>query len=161
MLLTPIENTDPGSTKPVIECLLRFMIKDKESKRKIAQDWVVVRRLENELKSKKFLFNGRIFNDRKPDGSQNLPLILAYSALDQVLSQLIDEGFFICNGNRPPLGKKMVDSKGGLPWEDYDLVNKGKDDRNNLAHEGILVGIDDCHKYINAIEVELKAWEVI
>lgn len=135
------------------------MIKDIESKSKIGQDWVVVRKLEKMLASKKFLAGGRIMLQRVPDASQNLPFVLAYSVLDKVFKQLRKEGVIKCKGCG--LETMMKVSRSTLSWQNYDLVDKGRNARNDLAHKAILSEKDDCCKYINAIEVELKAWEVI
>jgi len=135
------------------------VIKDKEIMSTIGQDWVVVRKLESRMSSKKYLAGGRIWYEDRPEESYNLLLILAYSVLGQVLFQLQNEEVIAKKVDK--VGYMMKVSKNTLPWQDYNIVDKGREARNNLAHGAILVEKNDCLKYINAIEVELKAWEVI
>lgn len=59
------------------------------------------------------------------------------------------------------LKEKMEASKDALPWQNYSTVDLGREARNNLAHEGILLDKENCFTYINAIEIELKAWGII
>lgn len=86
--------------------------------------------------------------------------MLAYAVLDQVLDQFKIQGLFTTSG-RSLLGTKMEASKGRIPWQDYALVEKGKDARNALAHEAVLVPKSECLAFIDAIERELTAWGVI
>lgn len=100
-----------------------------------------------------------IMYEDRPEESYNLLLILAYSVLGQVLSQLQNEEVIAKKSDK--LGYMMKVSKITLTWQDYNTLDKGREARNDLAHGAILVEKNDCLKYINAIEVELKAWEVI
>ena len=108
------------------------------------------------------MLNGAIINETPPSESYNLPFVLAYAVLDQVLAELINQGTFQCAGKEPlPLGTKMEASKNAVPWQDYDKIKNGKKDRNDLAHEAKLLNKDKCFEYIDAIETELKAWGVL
>lgn len=86
----------------------------------------------------------------------NLPFILAYSLLDEVLSEMRNNNVFTCSSWM--LGAKMNTSQTILPWVNYDVVNEGKDKRNDLAHQGVLLSQEECKKYISAIGIELKCW---
>ena len=86
----------------------------------------------------------------------NLPFILAYSLLDEVLSEMRNNNVFTCSTWM--LGAKMNASQTILPWVDYDVINDGKDKRNDLAHNGVLLSQEECNKYISAIGIELKCW---
>jgi hypothetical protein len=55
----------------------------------------------------------------------------------------------------------MAASANLLPWRDYALVDTGKTARNDLAHEAKLVDKANCFRFIDAIEAELKAWNVL
>jgi len=81
--------------------------------------------------------------------------------LDQVLGELMDQRTFQCAKRKPLLGDKMVASRNHVPWQNYTLVETGKNARNDLAHEAKLVGKSDCFAFIDAIETELKSWGVI
>ena len=104
------------------------MIKDKESKSTIGQDWIVVRKLEKELDSKLYLAGGRIIHEARPAEAFNLPFILAFSVLDHVLSQLREEGVIDCKNCG--LNTMMEVSRNTLSWHDFDLVDKGRKARN-------------------------------
>lgn len=94
-----------------------------------------------------------------PDRFYNLPFLLAYSVLDEVLTQFVAQHIFQCNSWM--LGKKMEASRNEVPWKNFDLINSGKNDRNSLAHGAVLLDKINCTKYIDAIEAELKAWDII
>jgi len=94
-----------------------------------------------------------------PPEFYNLPFFLAYSVLDSVLSQLVQEQVFVCK--HWMLGRKMEASKVALTWTNYLLVDEGRNLRNSLAHAAQLLNREECIKYIKAIETELLAWHVI
>jgi len=102
-----------------------------------------------------------VINETPPEDFYNLPFLLAYAVLDQVLDELMDQGVFQCVQKRPFLGDKMVVSRNRLPWLDYDLVDLGRKARNDLAHEAKLLGKSQCFAFIDAIEAELKAWGIL
>jgi hypothetical protein len=102
---------------------------------------------------------GGIISETPLDEHFNLPFVLAFAVLDQVLSVLITEKVFSCS--RRQLGAKMLASKGAISWKDYALVKKAKCARNKLAHKARLVSRDQALTFIKAIEDELKAWGVI
>ena len=94
--------------------------------------------------------------------SYNLPFVLSFSVLDQVLEILMVEGNFNCSKNhRHGLDCRMKSSKGKLEWKNFCLALIGKEHRNCLAHEGILLNKKECLKYINTIEEELNNWKII
>jgi hypothetical protein len=101
-----------------------------------------------------------VINETPPSESYNLPFVLAYAVLDQVLAELINEGTFQCAG-RAQLGGRMEASKNVLPWQNYKHITNGRNDRNDLAHEAKLLDKNKCFEYIDAIETELKAWGVL
>lgn len=126
----------------------------------IAQQWTALRTLCR-ASHRQSAIPGGIINETPPEEIYNLPFVLAYAVLDQVLGELMDQGSSPKPKGRPQLGAKMAASKAVLQWTDYDLVAKGKDVRNDLAHEAKLVAKEDCFRFIDAIEGELKAWGVI
>jgi hypothetical protein len=133
------------------------MIRDAQRKAEIKQQWAALKKLCQESSSFALVGGGVQFNT--PDEHFNLPLLLAYSVLDEVLSELIAEGVF--NSPSPKLEPKMVASQGALSWQNYQLVDDGRKTRNKLAHEAKLAGKADCLKFVRAIETELKEWNVI
>ena len=134
------------------------MIHNRQTKSDIAQDWSVVRKLCNAAKTSFLPGYGVIVNE-PPKEIYNLPLVLAYAVLDQVLNELIAQGEFSCKLRL--LGPKMAASQNKLPWKDYGLVDKGKTARNDLSHEAKLLSKADCLQFIDAIESELTAWNIV
>ncbi len=89
----------------------------------------------------------------------NLLLIVAFSVIEDVLRQLRDEGKFSCKDHR--LKPLMKSSRPYLPWLDFDLIDKGREHRNESAHQRVFLAHAECRKYIAAIEAELVAWGVL
>jgi hypothetical protein len=131
------------------------MIRDAFARTEISKDWTAVRRLR-ELSSGSMTPGGFVAQ-AYPDGFFNLALVLAYSVLDQVLKQAIIEDKFACDV-RATLGLKMKKSRPNVRWANYDLVRQGKNARNDLVHEAEVAGIEDCRRFIAAVEAELTAW---
>ncbi len=98
----------------------------------------------------------------------NLPLVLAYGVLHQVLLELIEQGSvprpFDAKGNvvrNPALSACMKAARLALTWIDFNVVDDGRQRRKDLAHEAKLLTKADCLRYIEAIEAELTAWGVV
>jgi hypothetical protein len=144
----------------------RTMIHDLKIRSEIARKWGAVKKLCTD--SRTYLLPGcGIITESTPDALYNLPFMLAYAVFDEVLSELITQGDFICadkNGrtmNRPTLGPKMEASKKVLPWKNFSKIDEGKEKRNSLAHEAKLLSKAECLASVDLIEIELKAWGVI
>ena len=135
------------------------MINDVQAKQSISQDWEAVRKLERSLSIQPIVPGSGVVDMSAPIESYNLPFFLAYAVLDEVLSQLRDQGEFRCNCRM--LGAKMAASRKILPWQDYRFVELGKEARNRLAHDAVLVPKANCIAFINAIENEFRAWGVL
>jgi hypothetical protein len=136
------------------------MIHDPQTRSEIAQEWGAVRKLCTGS-HRQYQVSGVFINETPPDSFYNLPFLLAYAVLDQVLAELIDQGTISCQKRRPLLGDKMAASQNAIPWQDYALVDRGRVARNELAHEAKLLTRTDCFAFIEAIENELSAWGVI
>lgn len=134
------------------------MIRDQQKKSEIAQDWRAVRMLCRPGDTYMLPGYGVVAEDI-PEALYNLPFVLAYAVLDRVLNELRCQGEFSCKDWR--LGPKMAASQKALPWQDYSIVNKGREARNYLAHEAKLLSKADCLRYIDAIESEIQAWNVV
>jgi len=126
----------------------------------ILQQWKATRTLCSHG-HRTYMVNGTVINETRPSESYNLPFVLAYAVLDQVLAELISQGTFQCAGKNPPLGIKMEASQNAIPWQDYNHIKNGKEARNFLAHEARLLNKDKCLEYVDAIETELRAWGVL
>ena len=89
----------------------------------------------------------------------NLPLLLAFDVLKHVLLQAKEEGLFPLSGRR--LGDLMDSAQVSLPWIDWQCLREGVTSRNEVAHEGRLLGDKQCLQHIAEIEAQLAAWGVI
>jgi hypothetical protein len=143
------------------------MISDPTEKAEIEQEWSTVRTLTNWSRTYPVPGLGGNINETLPDSFYNLPLVLAYSVLDHVLTQFIIEGVFRCvNRKGTPcfnLGDKMKAAKRAptVPWVNFSRVEKGREARNGIAHQAKLLSKNDCLLYIRAIEAELRNWAII
>lgn len=88
-----------------------------------------------------------------------LCLLYAFSVLEQVLVALRDQGAFV--SRKSQLGSLMVKSKGILPWQNYELVDQGRIKRNEIAHQQAVIERADTWRFIDAIEAELRAWQIV
>lgn len=138
------------------------MIQDQAVLSDIHQQWAVVREFCSPSHRSYAVAAGAgvaYINETPPESFYNLPLLLAYSVLDQVLDQLILERVFACKDRR--LGVKMSASKGSLAWKDFATVDVGRERRNEVAHKAALFDRAICLKFIDAIEAELRGWGIV
>lgn len=89
----------------------------------------------------------------------NLPLLLAFDVLRQVLLQARDDGRFACPSNQ--LGNLMNSAKGALPWIDWKTLREGIRRRNEVAHDGELFDSAQCLQDIANVENQLIEWRII
>lgn len=92
------------------------------------------------------------------DVCHSLVILFAFSVLEEVLTQLRDEGNFTSGSQ---LGALMHASKSVIPWVDFNLVDKARQERNKVAHDQKILPRGDCWKYIDAIEAELLEWGIL
>jgi hypothetical protein len=125
----------------------------------VRQQWQVVLKLAKGERS--YFTEGVQITETWPKEAFNLPFLLAYAVLDQVLSHLKDQGAFPCPPNEWRLFNKLEASKHYLPWQNYGLIDLGRKARNDLAHEAKVLGKADCKTIIKAVEMELVAWAIL
>ena len=89
----------------------------------------------------------------------NLPLLLAFDVLKQVLVQARDEKSFTCSGSQ--LGHLMECAKDSLLWIDWDGLRKGVRRRNEVAHDGKLFDSAQAIQDIESVEAQPVAWGII
>ena len=89
----------------------------------------------------------------------SLTLLFAFTVLEHVLQQLCKEGHFICNSRF--VGPLMSASQNDLVWVDYTLIDEARRKRNDIAHHQQWIEIDDCKRYLDAIENELNNWNIL
>lgn len=133
------------------------MIADADVLDDIATQWGVIRGLMRSGPS--FQLPGYRVQMPRDDESFNLPLVLGYALLEQVLDTLRGQGVFSCTSWK--LEKNMAASRDLLPWQDYATVDAGRVARNDLAHRAALIPKNQCHLYVNAIGNEFRAWGLI
>ena len=139
------------------------MIKDPVVRAELEAEWKTVRALTNWHRV--HMMMGGAVNVSPPEEFYNLPLVLAYSALDHALAQFIAEGVFGCKTSKGKpcynLGDKIKAAKTGLSWKDFTTVEEGQGVRNDLAHRTKLAGKKNCLRYIDAIEIEFRSWGLL
>ena len=89
----------------------------------------------------------------------NLPFLLAFDVLKQVLLQARAAGLITGSGQR--LADLIESAKSSLPWMDWDGLHEAVKRRNEVVHDGKLYGDAQCLEDISAIEAQLAAWAVI
>ena len=118
------------------------MIYDQKFLSDSSHQWKAIRKFRSGSHRQRWV-SGTLALETPPSEFYNLSFLLAYALLDQVLAELINQGTFQCAG-RALLGEKMEASKNVLPWQDYDKITNGRNDRNDLAHEAKLLNKDKC-----------------
>jgi len=114
------------------------VIRDTNIQKEIQRDWAGVGSLLEQFQVSAFAsqiggFSG-IYPHKLLDAAQNLPFIIAFAVLNDVLEQLKNEGNFKSKNNQ--LGTLLNESKNVLSWCDFALIDKGRNLRNDLAHRG-------------------------
>jgi hypothetical protein len=137
------------------------MIRNDQARSAIAQEWATVRKFCAGSHRQYQIPGGGFINETPPESFFNLPFLLAYGVLDHVLEELVGQGTFQCSKGPLSLGNRMFSSVNAVPWQDFALVDAGKIARNDLAHDAKLLGKMECFRFIDAIEMELKAWRVL
>jgi hypothetical protein len=94
------------------------MITDAKVRADIGEQWQTVQKLSRGVIRTTGVLGGTI-SETPLDEHFNLPFVLAFAVLDQVLSELITEKVFSCS--RWQLGAKMLASKGAISWKDYAM----------------------------------------
>jgi len=89
----------------------------------------------------------------------NLPVLLAFDVLGQVLVASRDEGAFSCKGDK--LGPLMDNAKVPLSWLDWQKLRDGVRYRNEIAHDGKLFEAKECNEMISQIRNQLAAWNIL
>ena len=88
----------------------------------------------------------------------NLVLIFAYSVLKDTLLEMQDKNVFV--SKKTNLGFLMKKSKSKINWIDFEVLDQGREIRNQIAHENKIIKRVECWKYIDAIDAQLIAWDV-
>lgn len=87
----------------------------------------------------------------------NLPLLLAFDVLRQVLMQWEDRD--TTSGHS--LEELLDGARTTVPWMDWQCLREAVDRRKEVAHDGRLLGDKQCLQDIANIESQLQAWGVI
>ena len=138
------------------------LILDKDELIKLQDEWAGVKALREKLKRSSFASVGIVggtLTFELANAAHNLPFLHAFSKLNSVLEELAKDGHFQCNSQF--LGALVKKSEEALSWQDYTLICEGVELRNKLAHQGHILERGDCWKFVDAIEKELSAWNII
>lgn len=138
------------------------MIQDNVKKQEIEDDWRGVRAFQSRIQVHLNIAGGEGAvgaTHQLRNISHNLVLLFAFSVLETTLKQLRDEKAF--EEKRNGLKALMYSSKTNLSWQDFDLIDTARDERNKVAHEQKILERAECWKYIDGIESELVLWSVV
>jgi len=138
------------------------MIQDSTIKQEVQEEWDGVRAFQLRIQAHLNVSSGigsTGATHQLRNISQNLTLLFAFSVLEKTLKQLRDEGLF--QEKYSGLKKLMHSSKKVLPWQDFLLIDKAREDRNKVAHQQEILERAECWKYIDGIENELVSWKVV
>ena len=138
------------------------MIQDSTKKQEIEDDWKGVRSFQSRIQAHLNISDGMGTvgaTHQLRNISHNLVLLFAFSVLETTLKQLRDEKVFKEKSNR--LKALMHSSKSSIPWQDFDLIDDAREDRNKVAHDKVIIERDRCWGYIDGIENELILWKVV
>ena len=140
------------------------MIQDTSRLSDLRMDWAGVEALQSSLRrdaiaSVAFSLLGGHYPRRLSNAAENLPFLHACSVLNDVLLELSAQGMF--NRSYRTLGALVKSSKSALPWRSYRTITKVVNDRNTLAHKGILIDAEKCRINIESIKAELHAWKIV
>jgi hypothetical protein len=89
----------------------------------------------------------------------NLPLVLAFDVLTNVLLFAKDEGLFYSSGKE--LGDLLDGARTTLTWLDWQYLRDGVKSRKEVIQRAKLYGDLQCLLYIARIEGQLVAWGII
>lgn len=136
------------------------MIRDFDVLQNVREEWKTVRATWDMLAANiVFSFSGGGYVSHEfRCVAYSLTLLFGFTVLEHVLQQLQSEGQFSCKSIS--VSKLMIASQNSLPWVDYSLVDEARKRRNDIAHRQQWIEIDDCKKYLDAIENELRAWNI-
>jgi len=138
------------------------MIQDSTKKKEIEDDWKGVRSFQSKIQAH-LNISGAIgtvgATHQLRNISHNLVLLFAFSVLETTLKQLRDEKAFEEKNNG--LKALMYSSKSSIPWQDFDLIENAREDRNKVAHDQVILERGKCWKYIDGIEDELVSWKIV
>ena len=89
----------------------------------------------------------------------NLPFRLAFEVLKKVLLQATAEGLISTSQQR--LADLMDSATSSLPWNNWQSLRDAVKRRNEVVHEGKLLGDEQCLQAIDDVESQLIAWRII
>lgn len=89
----------------------------------------------------------------------NLPFLLAFDVLQQVLLQAKEEEQFTGSGQK--LADLIESAKVSVPWLDWQSLSEAAARQSEVAQEGKLWGDRQCLQDIASIEAQLCAWGII
>jgi len=135
------------------------LIKDESLRSELEATWKEVCQQRESLKTSVLANFAGLPSRRAGDYAYNLVFVLAYGALQEILTELERQGVF--RSRRYGLKALFEASRGKLPWVNFEFVDKGRCLRNKIAHGGFLIDTKDCWAFIDAIEHELNAWQIL
>lgn len=135
------------------------MIEDLQFRSDVTVKWNAIRSLCHDS-HRQYAAGGAIINETRPAEAFNLPFLLAYALLDELLDQYGSENG-IAFRRRAHLGEKMASLQTVLTWSEYAQIDEGMHRRNDLAHRAELLPKAECLRFIKAIDRQLSSWGMV
>jgi hypothetical protein len=141
------------------------MLEDTEQLMLIRKEWAGVEALQSSLKRDAMVSAAMpMFDGHYPrtllNASLNLPFLHACSVLNDVLLEFVKQGKF--KSSQRTLGALVKDSKSKLQWDNFENIKTVLvEDRNALAHDGVLIDAQTCKGHIEAVKAQLVAWKIL
>ena len=140
---------------------MAHMIANRTTLKKLQSEWAGVVKMREKMENlvKMTFSTGGLTGPSLAKVLYNLPMLLAFDVLAQVLRAARDEGTFVSRGDKP--GKLMDSAKTALTWNDWGELKDGVLRRNEIAHDGKLFDSSQCLKDITKVQEQLVAWAII
>ena len=136
------------------------MINDDTALAEIRKDWGGVEALKGKLYLSSMVSGARgHFPFALANAAHNLPFLHACCVLDDVLKAIEKEEHF--TADRKTLGGRIYGSEQSINWVNFPIIKKILTKRNGLAHKGEILERGECWEYIDALKIELLAWNIL
>jgi hypothetical protein len=138
------------------------LISDPAVRAELASEWDGVVRMRERMQTLvtgTFAFGAGITAPGVASVVYNLPLLLAFDVLRQVLLAARDQGLFSCRSNH--VGPLMDAGERAIPWLEWAELRAGVRRRNEVAHDGKLLSSVECIADIDRVKRQLAEWGVV
>jgi hypothetical protein len=135
------------------------LITDAHALAAIRSDWSAVVRMRERMNKLMVGPVGSVADGALHSVVYNLPLLLAFDVLGKVLRALKKQRQL--PGERDQIGDLMDIFQGDPSWLEWSVLRDGVRRRNAIAYAGELFSGVDCLADIEAVEEQLREWEIL